>query len=111
MFKSLIVLAVLSLGTAQAAEMLNFETTSGAISKVDAGTFEKVWGSSTPACIKDGGKVLKQNAAFKSKGLNKSACSDTPKAKAKQELLGYTVVKFSVETLPANFAKQALGIK
>ena len=107
----LIALITLSTVNAYSVEMLDFQVTSGAITKVDQASFEKIWASNTPACIKDGGRVLKQNKAFAAKGLKKSECSDTPKAKAKQELLGYTVVKFSVETIPAQYAKQAMGLK
>jgi hypothetical protein len=101
-----------SMGRVQAAEMLTLTKSSGAsIATVDASSFEKAWGSSTPACIKDGGKVLKVNAAFISKGLKSNACSNTDKAKAKQKLLGYSVVKFDLVELPENYAKQAMGIK
>lgn len=108
-----LLIALITLGTVNtyAVEMLDFQVTSGAITKVDKASFEKIWASTTPSCIKDGGRVLKQNAAFAKKGLKKSECSDTPKAKAKQELLGYTVVKFAVETIPAEYAKQAMGLK
>ena len=106
---SLVLLA--SINTYSGVDMHDFETTSGQVTKVSDASFEKVWSSSTPACIKDVSKTIKQNAAYKKLGLKKADCSDTPKAKARQELLGYTVIKFSLTSLSKAYAKQALGIK
>ena len=113
MAKMFLVFAVFAaiVSQVQAAEMLNLTRTSGTIATVDDSSFEKVWGGSKPACIKDGGSVLKVNQAYVSAGLKSRDCSASPAAIKKNELLGRSVTVFKVAELSPKYARQAMGLK
>jgi hypothetical protein len=72
-------------------------------------TVEAVWSSkNSPACIKDGSKLIGVNAAFKTAGLGYRDCSTSDAAKRKQRKAGYTVTVFKVDLLPQALFDQVM---
>ena len=111
MNKILIVLSLVLSFNTYALELLSHKNTASGIVKIDDAALEKAWASSTPACLKDGSKLIGVNAAFRSKGLNYSDCSSSDNAREKQRMLGFqvTVVKFT--ELSDAMGKKILGAK
>lgn len=93
----LIVLAMVMTVNAQAIELLAYKSTSTKIVKLDDSAVEKAWASATPACLKDGSKLIGVNKAFRAKNLGYRDCSSSDSAREKQRMLGYevTVIKFT----------------
>jgi len=98
------VLLLLTLN-ASAIELLSYKNTNTNVSKISEASLNTVWASTTPACIKDGSKLLGVNKAFKSKNLGYRDCSSSDKAREKQRMLGYKVVKINFTELPDSVAK------
>lgn len=107
----LITIALIStISSASAIEILSYKSTaSSKIAKMSEASLDKIWTSATPACIKDGAKLLGVNKAFKEKSLGYRDCSTSDKALEKQRMLGFSVVKIDFTSLPIKTAKQILG--
>jgi hypothetical protein len=104
-------MVLLTIHQASAVEMLTLTKSTGTgIAKVTDASFEKAW-TTVPSCIKNRGTLLKVNKAFVKRGLKYGDCSDTPRAKEIQKVLGYTVVKFNVADLSEKYMKMAMGKK
>ena len=101
---------IISINSASAIELLNYKSSASGIIKMTDASVEKVWASTTPACIKDGSKLLGVNQAFKAKGLGYRDCSASKKALVKQKMLGYRVVKIGLTSLSTKMAKSVMGI-
>jgi hypothetical protein len=107
----LIVLAmVATLGQAHALELLAYKSTSSKTVKLDDAAVEKAWSSATPACLKDGAKIMGVNKAFKAKKLGYRDCSSSDAAVEKQKLLGYEVTVIKITELSANLARKVYGM-
>lgn len=94
---------------AMAIELLSHKNTSTGITKISDSEVEKVWASSTPACLKDGSKLMGVNKAYRAKGLKYSDCSSSDKAREKQRLLGFEVVKIDFVALSETMARKVYG--
>lgn len=106
-----LLLITLLITSVQALELLGYKNTNTNITKLTTASVETLWASKTPACIKDGSKLLGVNAAFKDKNLGYRDCSSSDKAREKQRMLGYKVVKIDFTSLPDALAKEVLGKK
>lgn len=108
---TLIVLAIASVSfNASAITLHQYKSTSSKIAKKSDAEVNKIWESATPACIKDGSKLLGVNKAFIEKRLGYSDCSTSDNAKEKQNLLGYSVEVIKLTSLSPVMAKQVKGI-
>lgn len=95
---------------ANAIELYNYKSSSSnKIVKMTENQVTKIWGSDTPACIKDGAKLLGVNKAFRAKGLGYRDCSSSEKAQEKQRMLGYKVEKIDFTSLPDSVAEGVTG--
>lgn len=94
---------------AQTLEIHAYKSSSSSIVKLNADSVAKAWNSETPVCVKDGSKIVGVNAAYTKKGLGYRDCSDSDKAKEKQRMLGYTVMKIDFTSLPDALAKQFIN--
>ena len=95
---------------ASAITLHQYKASSSKIVKKSDAEVNKIWESSTPACIKDGSKLLGVNKAFVEKRLGYSDCSTSDNAKEKQTLLGYNVEVIRLTSLSPAMAKQVKGI-
>lgn len=109
--KKFILIALVVVTNVNAIELLSHKNTSTNVVKIARDQVESVWASETPACIKDGSKLLGVNKAFRSKGLKYADCSASDKAREKQRMLGYEVVKFDFTSLPDDLAKEVTSTK
>lgn len=105
MKKSIAAITLLLTLNASAIELLSYKNTNTNVSKISEAALSTVWESGTPACIKDGSKLLGVNKAFKAKNLGYRDCSSSDKAREKQRMLGYKVVKINFTELPDTVAK------
>lgn len=96
--------------TASALELHSYKSNVATVNYTDA-QVESMWTSKTPACIKDGSKIIGVNQAFKTANLGYRDCSSSKNALRKQELTGVAVKVFKVTELSSKLAKQVLGIK
>lgn len=106
----LLVIALFSFASqAMALDLLSHKSTSSNITKIADSALETLWASATPACLKDGSRLMGVNKAFRAKGLKYGDCSSSDNAKEKQKMLGYevAVVRF-IELTPA-MAKKVAG--
>lgn len=110
MFKVFMVLMVLSFNV-QAIELLSYKTTSSSIVKIDDSALEKAWASDSPACLKDGAKMLGVNKAFVARKLGYRDCSQSDSARAKHRALGIEVAVIKLAELSDAKIKQVLGVK
>ena len=94
-----------------AIELLSTKNTSTNISKISDSEVNRVWSSNTPACLKDGSKLLGVNKAFIEKRLKYADCSTSEKAREKQRMLGFSVAKIDFTSLSDSMAKQVSGQK
>lgn len=92
-----------------ALELLSHKSTGSSIVKIADSAVETVWASSTPACLKDGSKLMGVNKAFRAKGLKYGDCSSSDNAKEKQRLLGYEVAVIRFVELSETMAKKVAG--
>lgn len=107
----IVALFALVASNSHAIELLSTKNTSTNITKISDSEVEKVWASETPACLKDGSKMLGVNKAFLAKRLKYADCSTSDKAREKQRMLGFEVVKIDFVSLSDAKAKQVLGAK
>lgn len=103
------ILALGLIGKVHAIELLSHKSTSTGITKIADSALESLWVSATPACLKDGSRLMGVNKAFKAKGLKYSDCSASDNAKEKQRLLGYEVAVVRFTDLSEAKAKQVMG--
>lgn len=112
--KSILTVATLTatISTCHAINLYNYKDSSSNITKLSKEQVEQIWSStSVAACIKDGAKLLGVNKTFKDLKLGYRDCSSSDKAKEKQKMLGYKVEVIAFTSLPADIAKQVLGMK
>lgn len=69
---------------------------------------ESAWASNTPACLKDGSKILGVNKEFKNKGLGYRDCSNGEAATRKHKALGYKVTVIKLAELSDNMIRSVL---
>ena len=92
-----------------ALELLSHKSTSSNVVKIDDASLEKLWASNTPACLKDGSRLMGVNKAFRAKKLKYSDCSISDNAKEKQRMLGYEVAVIKFVELSDSMAKKVAG--
>lgn len=111
MKKFLIIGTILTITTqAFGIELLSYKSTNSNIVKLSEAKINSIWTSKTPACIKDGSKIVGVNQAFLDKKLGYRDCSSSDKAREKQKMLGYKVVKIDFTSLPTSIAKTVMGV-
>ncbi len=94
---------------ASAITLLSHKDTSTGVVKLDAKAVEAAWSGNSPACLKDGSRLMGVNTAFKAKKLKYSDCSSSGNAREKQRMLGYSVTVIRFTELPDAMAKQVMG--
>lgn len=67
---------------------------------------EKLYASEQPVCIKDGGKVLDANQAFRKRNLGYADCSSGKGAKARHEVMGINVRVVKIQQMPLKLRTQ-----
>ena len=92
-----------------AIDVLSIKASGSNISKIADSEVERVWKSETPACIKDGSRLLGVNKAYLAKHLKYADCSVTDKAREKQRMLGFSIVKIDFVSLSDSMAKTVNG--
>ena len=103
-------LMVVSINSAMALELFSYKKGKSTVTYTKA-QIETMWASDTPACLKDGSRILGVNKAYQKAKLRYSDCSASENAQRKQELTGVSVNLIKLTQLPAEVAKQVLGIK
>lgn len=106
MKKSIVLLATLVTLNTQALELLNYKNTSTGTTTYTRETLESVWSSQTPACIKDGAKIIGVNKAFKSMNLGFRDCSQSPNRQKIHKALGFKLAYFRLSELPMDMIKK-----
>jgi hypothetical protein len=108
-----IVLFALCALNANAIELKAYKSTSSSIVTLADSEVNKIFSDSygSPACLKDGSKIVGVNKAFTAKRLGYRDCSTSDAAKAKQHGLGYEVVVVKFEQLSPALMKQVTGNK
>lgn len=95
-------IALVTLGTintVSAMEMLSYKsTTSNTVTLADSAV-ESAWSANTPACLKDGSKILGVNKAFKEMALGYRDCSQGDGAVKKHKALGFSVTVIKLAEL------------
>ena len=94
---------------AHALELQSYKSTSSSITKISDSAVESLWASNTPACLKDGSKILGVNKAFTSKKLVYRDCSTSDDVKEKHKALGYEVAVVRLAELSQAKIKQVMG--
>lgn len=107
--KILLTAMVLTLSlNVMSAELLAYKDgTSNAITITDS-SFETVFAANSPACLKDGSKILGVNKAFKSMGLGYRDCSNGVANLRKSKALGYKVTVIKLAELSDKKIKEVL---
>ncbi len=110
--KNLIVSIVL-LGSlsVNAAELLAYKDGSSNAITITDSSFESVFSSKSPACLKDGSKILGVNQAFKSMRLGYRDCSNGAANVRKQNAMGYKVTVIKLAELSDKKIKEILTKK
>ena len=103
------VLSLFIAAESQALTLLSHKDTSTGTVKLDAKAVETVWASNSPACLKDGSRLMGVNQAFRAAKLKYADCSVSPNAREKQRMLGYSVSVIRFTELPDSLAKQVMG--
>ena len=106
----IILVTMLGAYSAQAVTLHAYKSTSSKIVKIQDSEVNKVFsdGYASPACLKDGSKIIGVNKAFKAKTLGYRDCSTSDAAKAKQQALGYEVIVIKLEQLSPSLMKKVL---
>jgi hypothetical protein len=104
-----LVLALSIVSQAHAISLLSYKDTGSSIVKIQDAEIERVWASNTPACLKDGSRIMGVNKAFRAKKLKYADCSSSDNAKEKQRLLGYEVAVIRFTQLSEGMAKKVAG--
>ena len=96
--KNLVMIAfILGALNVSAIELQAYKDTSTGDVTISDSAVESTWSSNTPACLKDGSKILGVNKVFKSMRLGYRDCSNGNAAMKKHKALGYkvTVIKLA----------------
>lgn len=88
---------------------MSHKDTGSSIVKIVDSELETLWASNTPACLKDGSRLMGVNKAFRARKLKYGDCSSSDNAKEKQRLLGYEVAVVKFTQLSEVKAKQVMG--
>lgn len=104
-----LVLAMVMSLNVMAIDLLAHKSTGSSIVKIADSALETLWASNTPACLKDGSRLMGVNKAFRAKNLKYGDCSASDNAKEKQKLLGYEVAVVKFVELSPSMAKKVAG--
>lgn len=108
----IVLFAVLTLNV-HALELQAYKSTTSSIVTIADNEVDKIFspGFSSPACLKDGSKIIGVNKAYTAKRLGYRDCSSSDAAKRKQAGLGYEVVVVKFEQLSPAMMKKVVGQK
>jgi hypothetical protein len=107
--KYLILVTMLSTLNANAIELHAYKDTATNNVTLSDSSVEQVWSSNTPACLKDGSKILGVNKTFKEKRLGYRDCSNGVAATRKASALGYKVTVIKLSELSDKKIKEVLS--
>lgn len=94
---------------AHAMELLAYKDTATMTVRYPDAEVERIWSASTPACLKDGARLLGVNKAFKQARLGYRDCSQSANARIKQKALGFEVAVIKLTELSDAKIKQVLN--
>lgn len=107
--KSLFTIALITLSvSAFSMDLQAYKDGSSNTVTLSDSSVEQVWASSTPACLKDGSKILGVNKEFKNKGLGYRDCSNGQAAIRKHKALGYNVTVIKLAELSDQKIREVL---
>jgi hypothetical protein len=89
-----------------ALELYNYKDSATTSKVISAETIETAFKSNTPACLKEGAKLLGVNKAFKDAGLGYRDCSNSASRKRIHKAQGFTVSVFKLSELPIDMIKK-----
>lgn len=92
-------------------ELLNYKDGQSSVKVISESELDKVWGSNSPACMKDGAKLIGVNKAFKAKGLGYRDCSNSATKQRIHKAQGFNVTVFKLGQLPESVIKKIMGAK
>lgn len=95
---------------AQAIELQAYKDGSSEGITLSDASVESAWASNTPACLKDGSKILGVNREFKAKGLGYRDCSMGEGATRKHKALGYKVTVIKLSELSDGMIRKVLKV-
>lgn len=110
MFKLFITCLVVLSFQASALELFSYKK-GKALTTYTKAQVEKIWAANEAACLKDGSRIIGVNKAFQNAGLRYADCSASETALKKQQLTGVKVNLIKLTELPAEVAREVLGIK
>lgn len=90
---------------ANAIELLGYKADNSGFVYTKA-TIDKLWSSDQPACLKEGGKILGVNKAYKNASLKYQDCSSTEKRKRIHKAQGISVTVVKLSELPMEMIKE-----
>lgn len=106
MKKLLTIAALIACVNSHAFELQGYKSTSGKTIRLTEATVNKLYASTEPLCVKDGGRIVTVNNAFKAKGLGFRDCSSSDAARITQAALGYKVNVIKLHELPDSLIKR-----
>lgn len=98
-------LVVLSFQSVYALDLLSYKNTGSSVTVLSESAVNTTWNSNTPTCLKEGGRILGVNKAYKAKRLKYADCSTSDKRKRIHEAQGIEVVVFKLGELPMSMIK------
>lgn len=91
---------------ANAIELLGYKDTGSGVTVLSKESVNAVWNSDQPACLKEGGKILGVNKAYRAASLTYADCSTTEKRKRIHKAQGINVTVLKLSELPMDMIKE-----